>query len=171
MPKRILVGVDGGGTKTKVRIEDTAGVLIGEGRGGPAQIRYSVAEAWNSVMTTIKEAFSGSGIDFQSPDYQLHVCMGLAGCEVAAAKQEFLAYNHSFSTLNLYSDAYTACLGAHGGADGGVLIMGTGVHAMALVDHQQYRVSGWGFPHDDQGGRCLVGHGCSAACICGIRWS
>ena len=157
MPRRILIGVDGGGTKTKVRIESADGELIGQARGGPAQIRYSVAEAWGSVMTTIKEAFAGSGLGINTPDLQMHVCMGLAGCEVVTAKKNFLAYKHPFTTLSLHSDAYTACLGAHEYANGGVLIMGTGVHAMALVNKQQYRVSGWGFPHDDLGGGAWLG--------------
>lgn len=157
MSEKILVGVDGGGTKTKVRIETAGGKLIGTARGGPAQIRYSIPEAWDSVMTTLDEALSGSGVSYEDPAYDFYVSMGLAGCEVVEAKQQFLAFKHPFKTLSLHSDAYTACLGAHGGVGGGVLIMGTGVHAMALVGDAQHRVSGWGFPHDDLGGGAWLG--------------
>jgi glucosamine kinase len=157
MGKKILVGIDGGGTKTKVKITDQHGKLIGAARGGAAQIRYSVTEAWSSIMSTIDSALAGTGVDYNNSDIDFHVVIGLAGYEVVAAKEEFLAQKHPFTSLSLYSDAHTACLGAHAANDGGVLIMGTGVHARAIVDAKEYRVGGWGFPHDDQGGGAWVG--------------
>ena len=157
MGKRILVGVDGGGTKTKVRIEDQDGKVIGSARGGPAQIRYSISEAWNSVLSTIDNALAGTNISYDNPEYDFHVVMGLAGCEVTGAREKFLAGPHPFATTGLYNDAHIACLGAHAAEDGGVLIMGTGVHGRASVEGKVYRVAGWGFPHDDQGGGAWLG--------------
>jgi glucosamine kinase len=157
MGGKFLIGIDGGGTKTKVKITDQNGKLIGAARGGAAQIRYSVAEAWSSIMSAIDSALAGTGLDYNNPDVDFYVAMGLAGTEVAAAKEEFLAQTHPFTSLKLYSDAYTACLGAHAASDGGVLIMGTGVHARAIVGAKEYRVGGWGFPHDDQGGGAWLG--------------
>jgi glucosamine kinase len=44
----IYIGVDGGATKCKVRVEDKAGNLLGQAVGGPANIRLSVDIAWQS---------------------------------------------------------------------------------------------------------------------------
>lgn len=45
MRRVFLVGIDGGGTKTQVRIEDESGQLIGQAKGGPGNIRSSVSQS------------------------------------------------------------------------------------------------------------------------------
>jgi glucosamine kinase len=59
--------------------------------------------------------------------------------------------------MALATDAETACLGAHDGGDGGILVVGTGSCGMAKVGADWVRVGGWGFPVSDQGSGAWLG--------------
>lgn len=155
--KNIFISVDGGGTKSIVRVEDESGCVIGEEIGGPANIRISVADSWQNIYATLEKILSIAKISLQDKQYHFHAGMALAGCEVAAAHQNFLATPHPFATLHVMSDAHAACLGAHGGKDGAIIIVGTGVIGYQIVNGQISRVGGHGFPHDDEGGGAWLG--------------
>ncbi len=79
----------------------------------------------DSIYSALSNAVEAANINLN--DYDCHVGMGLAGSEVEGAYQEFLTTPHHFKTLQVSSDAHTACLGAHAGEDGGIIIIGTGV--------------------------------------------
>lgn len=54
-----LLGVDGGGTKTKALIADTEGRIIGQGNGGPANILFDEFDiVCSSIMGAITEALA-----------------------------------------------------------------------------------------------------------------
>ena len=55
-------------------------------------------------------------------------------------------YRHPFRNATITTDARAACVGAHRGRDGGIIIVGTGSIGWADVDGRQYRVGGWGLP-------------------------
>jgi glucosamine kinase len=153
----IFVGVDGGATKSKVRIEDSAGNLLGQAVGGPANIRLSVDTAWQSIYNTVEEALQPHNISLQDTRYRFHAGMGLAGCEVQDAYHDYLNRPHPFSTILLTSDARIACVGAHHAQDGAIITVGTGVVGYQLLHGQGLSVGGWGFPHDDEGGGAWLG--------------
>lgn len=156
MTRSLFIGVDGGATKCIVRVEDEAGQLLGREISGPANIRLSAAQAWQSINSALEKILHPLSITLND-DYRWHVGMGLAGCEVASAYEEFLAQPHGFETLVITSDAHTACLGAHGGKDGAIVIIGTGVVGFQVESGQTVKVGGWGFPHDDEGGGAWIG--------------
>ncbi|MBX3709852.1 MAG: N-acetylglucosamine kinase [Gammaproteobacteria bacterium] len=153
----LFIGVDGGATKCVVRVEDEEGNLLGQETSGPANIRLSVTQAWQSIYTALEAILRPWTIAPGDPHYYWHAGMGLAGCEVDAAYQAFLKEPHDFDTLVLTSDAHTACLGAHGGNDGAIIIVGTGVVGFQVISQQTNKVAGWGFPHDDEGGGAWLG--------------
>lgn len=154
----IFIGIDGGGTKCKVRIENTVGQLLAEARGGPANIRLSVAQAWQSVLTATNRALKIANIDPTDNSYTLHAGMALAGTEIAGACEQFLINkNHPFASIELMSDAYAACLGAHNGDEGSIIIVGTGVIGWQIEANNSIQVGGWGFPHADDGGGAWLG--------------
>jgi glucosamine kinase len=152
----IFIGVDGGGTKTKVLVEDGLGFELGSAISGPGNIR-SVAGAWNSVNEGIEMALKKASIELNDPNYRFHVGLGLAGTEVQEAYDAFLKVPHPFQTLILDSDAYAACLGVHGNKDGAIIIVGTGVIGFQVEAGFRSRVGGWGFPHADEGGGAWMG--------------
>lgn len=155
--QRFYVGMDGGGTKIKLKLADESGSILAQATGGPAQIRLSVDKAWQSIHSVISDAFTQIHQDPKDPNIDIHVCLGLAGCEVQYAKQDFLSREHYFRTLDLYSDAYVACVGAHAGGRGGIIIVGTGVIGYSVCDTVTHQVGGWGFPYDDMGGGAWLG--------------
>lgn len=157
MTQAIFIGVDGGATKCKVRIEDQSGNLLGQAMGGPSNIRISVEKSWETVLKTIQEALKPTTIALNDQRYVFHVGMGLAGCEVTEAYDAFVHHAHPFQTLKVSSDAHTACIGAHDGKDGAIIIIGTGVVGYQIQANQEVRVGGWGFPHDDEGGGAWLG--------------
>lgn len=153
----IFIGVDGGGTKSKIRIENDAGVLLGQAVGGPSNIRLSVDRAWESIYYALEEALNPIGISLQDQQYHFHVGMGLAGCEVTHAVDEFLSRTHPFTTLQLTTDAHVACIGAHAAREGAIIIIGTGVVGYQIQSGKSVKVGGWGFPCDDEGGGAWLG--------------
>lgn len=157
MTHSLYIGVDGGATKCIVRVEDEKGQLLGRETSGPANIRLSVTQAFDSVHSALNRILARLDIRPNDPAYRLHAGMGLAGCEVLSAYQAFLALPHRFDTLVLASDAHAACLGAHGGKDGAIIIIGTGAVGFRVEDKRVTKVSGWGFPHDDEGGGAFLG--------------
>lgn len=157
MTQDIFIGVDGGGTKSKVRVEDGAGNLLGHGVGGPSNIRLSVEATWQSIFQALEEALQNADISLQNKQYRFHAGMGLAGCEVKEAYEEFMQFSHPFTTLEVTTDAHVACVGAHKGKDGSIIIVGTGVVGYQIENGNSSKVSGWGFPHDDIGGGAWLG--------------
>lgn len=157
MKKDIFIGVDGGGTKSKLVMRDAAGNLLGTGRSGAANIRLSVNTALKSIDDALMQALAQAKLDRYDKAYNFHIGLGLAGTEVPEACTEFLARLPYFDTVRLESDAYAACVGAHDGRDGAILIVGTGVIGYKVSKNQHKRVSGWGFPHDDVGGGAWFG--------------
>src|SRR5579872_39139 len=153
----IFIGIDGGATKTRVRIENNAGHLLAQGVGGPANIRLSVDQSWQSIYHVLEEVLNPLHIQLTNKNYHFHLGLGLAGCEVIEALDEFLAKPHPFSTIHLTSDAYVACLGAHKGKDGAIIVVGTGVIGYEIEQGKSTRIGGWGFPHDDEGGGAWLG--------------
>jgi len=153
----LFIGVDGGATKCIVRIEDETGRMLGREMSGPANIRLSVTQAWQSINLALEKILVPLSITPGDPSYHWHAGMGLAGCEVTTAYESFLNQPHYFETLVISSDAHTACLGAHSGRDGAIIIIGTGVVGFQVESGQTTKVGGWGFPHDDEGGGAWLG--------------
>lgn len=155
--REIFIGIDGGASKTHIRVENHAGHCLAETFAGSANIQHSVAGSWASIHHGLQQALSDSGLRLDDPQICYHCGMGLAGTELPESVQTFLATPHPFSTLVLRSDAHTACLGAHGGEDGAVIAIGTGVVGYRICDGQTQQVGGWGFPHGDEGGGAWLG--------------
>jgi len=153
----IFIGIDGGGSKSKIRVEDAEGHLLGQVVSGPANIRLSVEGAWHSIHTALDEVLLQQGLSLNDQNIRFHVGLGLAGCEVPEAVRAFLQTPHSFTTLQLDTDAHIACLGAHQGGEGVIIIVGTGVIGYQIESGKSTSASGWGFPHDDEGGGAWLG--------------
>lgn len=151
------LGVDGGASKCTVQLEDESGTILGRATSGPANIRISVPDAWKSIQAALQQALHNATITLNNTNCQIHAGIGIAGCEIQDAFNEFLQYPHNFTTIAVTNDAHTACLGAHGGKDGALIIAGTGVVGYQIENSCVERVAGWGFPHDDIGSGAWLG--------------
>ncbi len=158
MQNDFFIGVDGGGSKTHLRLESSDGKVLAEGFSGPANIRLSIEVACISINDALEQVLQKSKLK-DKKEIRLHVGMGLAGYEVKSAREGFLAKqkNSIFSSLIVQSDAYVTCLGAHSGSFGSVIIVGTGVVGLKINKKGKTQVGGWGFPHGDEGGAAWMG--------------
>ena len=157
MTQNIYIGVDGGGTQSKIRIEDESGNLIDKITSGPANIRLSIDESFKNIFAALDEALSSKNLRLNDPQYAFHAGFGLAGYEVKEARSRFLAKPHPFKTLATTSDSHVACLGAHKGKDGAILIVGTGAVGYQILNGKGMKVGGFGFPCDDDGSGAWLG--------------
>jgi glucosamine kinase len=72
----------------------------------------------------------------------------------AAAAEE---REHPFRRVIMTTDAHAACIGAHDGRDGGIIIAGTGTIGWAMVQGKVHRIGGWGLPISDEGSGAWLG--------------
>jgi glucosamine kinase len=154
---RWLVGIDGGGSGTRVRLADAQGCLLGSGRAGPSALGQGVAQAWRHIGQALDAAFADAGLA-RAPDHDVALGLGLAGIERPARRDEFVAADPGFARCAVFSDAQTTLRGAFGGGPGIVIAAGTG--SIGLVqgrDGSQRRTGGWGFPVGDEGSGAWLG--------------
>jgi glucosamine kinase len=152
----LFVGVDGGGTGCRARIEDAKGNLLGSGIAGPAALRIGVDRA----LTEVEKACSAAAEDADlKADVlsSMHAAVGLAGVGRKGALEELLLRPHPFRSVIYAHDATIACIGAHGARDGGIVIIGTGSVGFAVVDGREARIGGYGFPISDEGSGADLG--------------
>jgi glucosamine kinase len=158
MTTPVFAGVDGGGTKCRIRIRAKDGALLGEAEGGLANLYQDQEKAIATILATIAGAMDKAELEQQDRRH-LHVGLGLAGAvteETTAAVRRALQV---FASVSVDVDAYAACLGAHDGADGGIVIAGTGSAGLALVGGDRHWIGGFGFPLGDQGSGAIIGRG------------
>ncbi len=151
-----FLGVDGGGTGCRARLEDVSGTVVGQGLSGPATTRLGIEAAWASISRAIDAAFDEAG--FGRDEVALtHVGVGLAGINRVGALDALKAISHPFASLEFTSDGMGACLGAHSGLDGAIVIAGTGSIGLGFVDDRPLRIGGYGFPISDEGSGADLG--------------
>lgn len=156
MTDTILIGVDGGGTGCRARIRSLAGEALGEGAGGPANIRLGIELAWANVLGAIDEALACAGLDRATLSTSA-IALGLAGIVDEAGGHAFLAAGPRFAAARAVSDGHTACVGAFSGRDGAILISGTGSAGFAVVGGRETPMFGWGFEIGDRGSAASLG--------------
>ena len=152
----LYLGVDGGGSQCRARIEDEHGAELGEGRAGPATTRLGINEAWQSIMAASAAAAEQAGLareDFA----RMHAGIGLAGFTRQGAEAALKDIAHPFARVRFISDGLAACLGAHGGADGAIVVAGTGSIGIGLKGGHEHRFGGYGFPISDEGSGADIG--------------
>ncbi|WEX11249.1 N-acetylglucosamine kinase [Chelativorans sp. AA-79] len=153
---RYFLGVDGGGTGCRARIEDEAGAVLGQGLSGPATTRLGIEEAWASVSRAFGAAIEEAGLG-PAETGRIHAGIGLAGTGRKSALEALRAIAHPFAKMDFVSDGMAACLGAHSGEDGAIVIAGTGSIGLGVVDGRELRVGGYGFPISDEGSGADLG--------------
>jgi glucosamine kinase len=150
------LGVDGGGTQCRARLCDALGVVLGEGVGGPANIRLGLDRVWDNMLIAIDQALSQAGLN-RAIFSQTSLGLGLAGITTHADCVQTIASGPTFLYAQAATDAHCACLGAFSGRDGAIMITGTGSAGYAWVKGVGYAVGGWGFEVSDDGSAAGLG--------------
>lgn len=152
-----LIGVDGGGTGTRIVLTDSNGIELARGSAGPSGLMHGATAAWQAILAAIEQAFTTSGI--VAPDFQqMAIGCGLAGVNNKLWAAEFVAANPGFGLLIAETDAGTTLLGAHQGKPGAIIALGTGsVGEVMMADGSRREVGGWGFPSSDEASGAWMG--------------
>jgi glucosamine kinase len=152
----LFLGIDGGGSKCRAVIVGADGAVLGSGLGGPASPFQGFEQSIASITAATHRALASAGLE-EARARRLHACLGLAGVNLPAVHRQVLEWAHPFSDVLVATDSRVACIGAHGGADGAILIAGTGSCGYAMVDGEEVLVGGHGFPCGDKGGGAWTG--------------
>ncbi len=156
MSGTLFLGVDGGGSRCRARLENADGVVLGAGLSGPATMRLGIDSAIRSIMDAARQAFREANLDDDALA-RTYAGIGLAGTGQPGAREALEAWRHPFAGAWYEGDGYLALLGAFGGQSGGVVIVGTGTIATTRLRGRTVRIGGYGFPASDEGGGADLG--------------
>lgn len=151
-----VLGVDGGGSRTRCLIAHLSGRLLASGTGGPSNpITVGVDAASNAIIEAVDEASKCCGVwRFRA------TCMGVAGTDRPSGREalrERLS-NLSVGKLSMVSDAASALAGATGCRPGVVVVAGTGSIAYGVDENGEIaRAGGWGWMLGDEGSGYNIG--------------
>ncbi len=153
------LGVDGGGTNSRSAVIDSAGQVLGEGRGEAANfLRVGLAAAVEHITGAVGQACHEANIKTAQ---LTRACFGLAG--VGSAKHRHAMYDAlqgalEISSMTVETDARVALAGATNLEPGVVIIAGTGSIAYGVNAHGEYaRAGGWGPAMGDEGSGHYIG--------------
>ncbi len=152
-----LIGVDGGGTGTRVRLARADGAELSQGLSGPSGLALGIGEAWSAIDDAVAKAFSVIGV--ASPAIgSAAIGLGLAGVHNRQWAMQFEQANPGYAALRLETDGFTTLMGAHQGKPGTIVAIGTGSVGQALLaDGTEREVGGWGFPAGDEASGGWIG--------------
>jgi glucosamine kinase len=150
------VGVDGGATRCRARIRDAGGSVLAEAEGDAANIHVDFASAVSAMRSVVGEILRRAGVEAGDRP-RVAVGLGLAGLGDAADAARVAEAFEGYSLARAANDATIACIGAHAGADGGLVIAGTGSAAIARVAGSETIVGGRGFALGDGGSGAHIG--------------
>ncbi|MCB1518425.1 MAG: hypothetical protein KDJ19_12515 [Hyphomicrobiaceae bacterium] len=140
------IGVDGGGTRCRMRLTDENMETIAEDvidSPSNLQVRNGSA-AYGSILELTDSVFAKAGLGDDAKS-SAHACFGMAGARLKSARQSFAERKFPFASVEVYDDIDIAQAGAHEGGDGAVLIIGTGSAGMGLIEGKRHQIGGWGF--------------------------
>jgi N-acetylglucosamine kinase-like BadF-type ATPase len=150
--RELVLGVDGGGTKTLAIIADNRQQVLGEGVAGPSNpLRVGIVNAAAAVKEAIDKACAAASVERGEI---VAAEVGLAGVrrgDLRKRMREALT-GLGIPSLEVVTDADIALFGATGGAPGLVVIAGTGSICCGTNARGVHFCSGgWGTLMGDEG--------------------
>jgi glucosamine kinase len=162
----LFLGIDGGGTGCRAAVADAAGVILGRGDGGPANITSNPDAAWRNILSAAEQALTAAGMAGRD-QATIRVGMGLAGAGVPASVARLTAML-PYSHMAVQTDGWTAAKGALGARDGIVAALGTGSVFAVQRAGVIRQIGGWGLILGDEAGGAWLGRAALAATLRGV---
>lgn len=151
------IGIDGGGTGTRVRILDSKKNFLCEFKGPSSALSQGIEKAWEVILITIKDAFDSIRKPLPN-NSELIIGIGISGLNNTNWKNDFLKIAPKFSRLVVNTDGFTSYLGSHGHKPGVMLALGTGSIGISMDQAGDIKtVSGWGYPSGDEASGSWLG--------------
>lgn len=151
-----FLGVDAGGSNCRSRLVTADGAVRGTGVTGPANARIGLARLHATLRDVIGQAIAAAGL---APDEVATIRMGvgLAGISRPGVREGLRDFVFPFAATTFETDAHIANLGANGGGEGAILILGTGSIAHIRLRDRSFTIGGYGFPISDEGSGAALG--------------
>lgn len=154
----LVIGVDGGGTKTTALVADDQGAVLGEATGTPSAVRDDrVGESAAAIERTIHVALEQAGVH----ERPRALCVGVAGVGRESLRLELrraLTTRDLADEIVVRTDYSIAFDDAFGQATGILLLAGTGSVAVGRgPTGGMTRCGGWGPVIGDEGGGAWMG--------------
>jgi glucosamine kinase len=148
-----VLGVDGGGSRTRCWVVDGLGRVAGQAVAGPSNYQsVGAATAGTSLRQAVGEALAAAGV---TPGHVAAACFALAGCDRPADRlvlEPLLEPLAPRAVRIVVSDAVAAWAGATGMRPGVVVAAGTGSVAYGRgPTGREARAGGWGPVFGDEG--------------------
>ena len=151
-----VLGIDAGGTKTICYLAGGDGRVLGEARGGGANLQTEGELAVEKVLHAVMEDAIGS----HEPTVAA-ICLGMAGVDregEGAIVGEIMRRIGAGARVVVVNDALVALVAGVGDAAGVVIISGTGSIAYGRNrDDRAARAGGWGHVLGDEGSGYWIG--------------
>lgn len=154
--QQLFIGIDGGGSKCRATIYTADGTVLGTGVAGRANPLHGLTQTFESIEASTRLALIDAGLK-ESDSHSLIAGLGLAGVNVPSLYQDVISWQHPFAAMYVTTDLHTACIGAHRGQDGAVIITGTGSCGYAHVGDSHLCIGGHGFALGDKGSGAWLG--------------
>lgn len=154
--EQMFIGIDGGGTKCRATLFSNIKGVLGVGLSGPANPLHGFDRTLESISVASQLALKDANLDYHTIN-EIVAGVGLAGVNLPSLYQQMQDWQHPFKTMHLTTDLHTACIGAHDGQDGAVIITGTGSCGFALVGGESTLLGGHGFSQGDKGSGAWFG--------------
>ena len=153
---RYWLGIDAGGTKSLASLVDEGGRELGRVRAGAGNLRIGVEAVEQLTLGIARQVLHHASLPEESLG-AIGLGLGLAGLSRSSQSPRLAANRWPFAKVTIASDAEIAHLGAHGGEDGAILIVGTGSIAYLKVDGKIDTMGGYGFPISDEARGAALG--------------
>ncbi len=161
---KYIIGMDGGGTKTKCLLADKDLNIFHECVGGPSAFLMLGTEAVSeTLLQLVDQCKKAASID----DSEIEcIVLGTTGAgrrsDAERMENSFLEYaksiGNNFPKFSVQSDGRVALEGAFSGKPGSILIAGTGSFMLGKnSDEETFRVGGYGRFIGDEGSGYMLG--------------
>lgn len=156
---RIVVGVDGGGSRTRAVVADESGSTIGTAEGGPSAVRPGDVERSASVIAAVvADALAAADAGRTTPSVLTVGVAGVGRDPERQALQRALFARGLAEEIVVQPDALVALEDAFGDGQGILLISGTGSVAYGRGPTGTVaRCGGWGPVCGDEGSGAWIG--------------
>ena len=155
MPSYFL-GFDAGGSRCRARLIDDRGNVIGQADGGAANTHLGLETVHQRLLEVGSQAIAMAGLDSDAVG-KIAMGAGIAGLSRPGMREAIAALPFPYASCAFDSDGMIANLGAHGGRDGAILVIGTGSIAHVRHEGKSFAIGGYGFPISDEGSGAALG--------------
>jgi len=148
----VVIGVDGGATKTVATVVAEDGSVLSVGTAGGANPLVWGDAAFDNIRSACDAALTVAQTDWEDVSFAF---VGMAGADEPNSNSQKFALSHLQPKLPipfaLDNDGIVAHAGALAGRDGIVAVAGTGAIAIGIANGQRVRVDGMGHWFGDEG--------------------